>query len=272
MKKVLFAILALLIAAPGAALAQKGKPLEFDPVSTARVTIILPKQGIEETRDGRLMPIAFDANVDFGRAFSTMGYGVIDSQDIQGYGFRWHDQGRGEVQKIKGTTTKAGIIYYGVDAETTDQGDHYAITLRLADKYQYTPFDLARKLYTVESFTPGEALSQLQRPIVHFKTEIDSEYDAESVRANFERLGEPARWNDLMADRFGAKEATAFYSVDSGQPGTLVRYMLDVFPYRNGSKVVISGQIVGTTTSERTVDFRPILASTIERLRAIAAD
>jgi hypothetical protein len=272
MRKLLVGILALLFAIPSGLVFAQGKPVDFDPSAVQPITIILPKTGIEEVNSGRLMPLAFDANINYGRAFSTTGYGVIDSQDIDGYDLRWRNPRLAEVRKLKGTTTKTGVMYYNVDVDTAEQPDHYVMTLRLRDKYQYTPFDLARKLYTVTSFEPEEAISQLQRPIIHFRMEIDSQFDAESVRANFERLGEPALWNQVMADRFGAREKAEFYSIEPGINGVYVRYLLDVFPYRTGSKAVIVGQIVGAPTSDHTVDFRPILEASSKRLREIAED
>ena len=271
MRKFVLGILALLAVAPGLARAQ-GKPLEFDPSTMPPVTIILPKAGIEEIRDGRLMPLAFDANINYGRAFSTTASWYLNSQDIDGYDVRWRDLHHAEVRKLKGTTTKTGVMYYNVDVDTAEEQDRYVMTLRMGNKFQYTPFDLARKLYTVSSFEPEEALSQLHRPIVHFRVEIDSQFDADSVRANFERLGQPAQWNQVMADRFGSQEKSKFYSIEPGMNGVFVRYLLDVFPYRTGSKVVIVAQIVGAPTSENTVDFRPILEASIKRLREIAED
>lgn len=87
-----------------------------------------------------------------------------------------------------------------------------------------------------EARRDSEARAQLLKPIVHFRTEIDSEYGPDSLRANFERLGEPARWNRVMSDRFGLRKEAKFYTLPSAIPDVSIRYMLEVFPYRNGSK------------------------------------
>lgn len=229
-----------------------GKPVAFDPAQSPEMVVILPKDGIEETKAGAPVKLAFDANINYGRAFSTLGDGRLDSQDIDGYGVRWLGSDQLEIAKLKGTTTKAGAIAYGVAARIEETPTSYLLHMSLVDKRQETPFDLMRSLYTVKSFEPDEARAQLLKPIVHFRTEIDSEYGPDSLRANFERLGEPARWNRVMADRFGLRNEAAFYTLPSVIPGVSIRYVLDVFPYRNGSKAVISGQIVGAPTSENT--------------------
>lgn len=249
-----------------------GKPVAFDPAQSPEVVVILPKEGIEETKAGAPAKLAFDANINHGRVFSTLGDGRPDSQDIDGYGVRWLGSNQLEVAKLKGTTTKAGVIAYGVAARIEETPTTYLLHMSLIDKRQETPFDLMRGLYTVKSFEPDEARAQLLKPIVHFRTEIDSEYGPDSLRGNFERLGEPTRWNRVMADRFGLRKEAKFYTLPSAAPGVSVRYVLDVFPYRNGSKVVISGQVVGAPTTENTVDIPTILRSTLDQIRSIALD
>lgn len=258
--------------APVAAADRPGKAIPFDPARSPEVVLVFPKEGIEETKSGAPTDLAFNANINYGRSFSILGAGDHDSQDIDGYGVRWLGRDQLEVAKLKGTTTKTGIISYGVDARVEETPTSYRLHMTLVDKRQETPFDLMRSLYTVKSFEPEEARAQLLKPIVHFRTEIDSEYGPDSLRANFERLGEPTRWNRVMASRFNLRKEAKFYTLPSAIPGVSIRYVLDVFPYRNGSKAVISGQIVGAPTSESTVDVPTILRSTLEQIRSIALD
>lgn len=249
-----------------------GKPVAFDPAQSPEVVVVLPKEGIEETKSGTPADLAFNANINYGRAFSTLGDGRTNSQDIDGYGVRWIDRNQLEVAKLKGTTTKTGVIAYGVDVRVEETPTSYLLHMSLVDKRQETPFDLMRSLYTVKSFEPDEARAQLLKPIVHFRAEIDCEYAPDSLRGNFERLGEPTLWNRVMADRFGLRKDARFYTLPSAIPGVSIRYVLEVFPYRNGSKAVISGQIVGASTSENTVDIPAILRPTLDQIRSIALD
>lgn len=269
-------ILALLLLtgtiAPATAAERSGKPVPFDPAQSREVVLVLPKEGIEETKFGAPADLAFNANINYGQAFSILGTNQPDSQDIDGFGVRWLGGDQLEVAKLKGTTTKTGFISYGVNARVEETPTSYLLHMSLVDKRQETPFDLMRSLYSVKSFEPDEAMAQLLKPIVHFRTEVDSEYGPDSLRANFERLGEPARWNRVMAKRFGLRKEAAFYTLPSTIPGVSIRYVLDVFPYRNGSKAVISGQIVGAPTSENTVDVPVILRSALDQIRSIALD
>lgn len=248
------------------------KALPFDSSQSPEVVVLLPKDGIEETKTGAPADLAFNANINYGRTFSILGDNRVDSQDIDGYSVRWLGPNQLEVAKLKGTTTKTGIISYGVDARIEETPTSYRLHMSLVDKRQETPFDLMRSLYTVKSFEPEEARAQLLKPIVHFRMEVDSEFGPDSLRANFERLGEPARWNRVMADRFGLRKEARFYTLPSSMPGVSIHYVLDVFPYRDGSKAAISGQIVGAPTSENTVDVPAILRSTLEKIRSIALD
>lgn len=249
-----------------------GKPLPFDPAQSPEIVVILPKEGIEETKGGAPTELAFNANINYGRAFSTLGNAQYDSQDIDGYSVRWLQPNQLEVAKLKGTTTKTGAISYAVDLRAKETATTYALHMSLTDKRQETPFDLMRSLYTVKSFEADEAREQLLKPIVHFRTEVDSEFGADSLRANFERLGQPARWNRIMAKRFNLDKDAQFFTLPSTTPGVSVQYVLDVFPYRNGAKAVITGQIVGAPTSPNTVDMTGILRSTLDQIRAIAFD
>lgn len=249
-----------------------GKPLPFDPAQSPEIVVILPKAGIEETKTGAPTELAFNANINYGRAFSTLGNAQYDSQDIDGYSVRWLDRNHLEVAKLKGTTTKMGAISYMVDMRVEETPTNYALYLSLMDKRQETPFDLMRTLYTVKSFETEEAREQLLKPIVHFRTEVDSEFGADSLRANFERLGRPARWNRVVAERLNLGKEAQFFTLPSPIPGVSVQYVLDVFPYRNGAKAVITGQIVGAPTSPNTVDMTSILRSTLDQIRSIALD
>lgn len=270
--KISYILLFLGVVTSASASDRPGKPLPFDPSQSADVVVVLPKHGIEETKSGAPTELAFNANINYGRTFSTLGSGTHNSQDIDGYSVRWLGPTQLEVAKLKGTTTKTGFISYGVAARIEETPTSYNLHMSLADKRQETPFDLMRSLYTVRSFEPDEARIQLLKPIVHFRTEVDSEFGADSLRANFERLGEPARWNHVMASRLGLREEARFYTLPSSVPGVSIQYVLDVFPYRNGSKAVISGQIVGAPTSENTVDVPAILGSTLDQIRSIALD
>lgn len=265
-------LLGAIVSAPASASDRPGKPMPFDASQGAEVVVVLPKEGIEETKTGAPSDLAFNANVNYGRSFSTMGSGSHNSQDIDGYSVRWLGPQLLEVAKLKGTTTKTGFISYGVAARVEETPEHYRLHMSLVDKRQETPFDLMRSLYTVRSFEPDEARAQLLKPIVHFRTEVDSQFGADSLRANFQRLGEPARWNQVMASRFGLRPEAKFYTLPSSMPGVSVQYVLEVFPYRNGSKAIVSGQIVGAPTSGNTVDIPAILRSTLDQIRSIALD
>lgn len=112
----MFGILFLGLIAPAAANERSGKPMEFDPTQSPEVVVVLPKSGIEETKSGAPFNLGFNANINYGRAFSRMGDGRPDSRDIDGYGVRWLGRDQLEVAKLKGTTTKTGNISYSVAA------------------------------------------------------------------------------------------------------------------------------------------------------------
>lgn len=100
----------------------------------------------------------------------------------------------------------------------------------------------------IPKFDNDDLLRFLMGTRIEYKFEVDSEFNKESIYANFERTAKitrPKKENIPATGRISCK----------GKP---VSFSLEIFPYRNGSKAVLSIQIPGMASSN-TVDFRTML-------------
>jgi hypothetical protein len=143
-------------------------------------------------------------------------------------GNRFLPKYRGETE-----TEYSSFVRYSVLVDTKESDDNYTITLEPTHREIST-----NSRYDVPNFSEAKLLDFLSEATVRFRVEIDSPYNTESTYANFKRLLAEDVLKEPQVDKVTGKiYKSAFYFP---QHRKRARLLLDVFPYRNGSKAVIS--------------------------------
>jgi len=249
--------------------------IEFDPATAAPVRIVIPRDVFFESAGSRLANFAFATDLVQSPAYQTSG-GTV-TRKIGGYNVGWTNEQppRLGIEKLAGSITKTGYMAYVADVATNATSAGWTLDVRLSSKYQHTPFDLLQGRYRVDSFTPNEARAQLLRPVLHFREEFVSPYPVESIRANFERIATPAAPNPVIVRAFtgaGLQRMPAVYRLgEQGQMPQLI-YALDVYPYRNGSKAVVAGELIGEETSPGVVDMGQVYQRVRDQIQRVISD
>lgn len=100
-----------------------------------------------------------------------------------------------------------------------------------------------------------------------YKFEVDSKYNSESIMANFMRMAQVKRNTRGMADPVTGKIFNQYF--ETKYQDKVASYVVEVFPYRNGSKAVIHMELPAVETSPNEVDFEIVirdLKSEMERI------
>ncbi len=129
----------------------------------------------------------------------------------------------------------SGIIYT-IDANVIPKSDATMITLtpRTQKTYQeglILPFPVPN--FDIEQY--------LSEATLYYKFELNSEYPATSIKANFERL----------LERFNAIDS---YTYILQLEGAELKIKANIYPYRNGSKVVINIVLYNKESSNGVID------------------
>lgn len=121
--------------------------------------------------------------------------------------------------------------------------------------------------FSVPDFNESDLVSYITSNQVHYKLEIDSQYNTESIFANFKRLATEERFRQGEKDPVTGKIFKNRFSmpVNNGK----IIFSLETFPYRNGTKAVIYLNVPGYLTSDNTVDFNVILSDIKSKLESI---
>ena len=142
---------------------------------------------------------------------------------------------------------------YTVEEKTVRQGNSNIITYQpLQMKPDEKSFLVSRPLPTLDI---GQYLSTTQ-----FKTkfEVDSDYPANAVKANFDRLMNKARRGFRAFDSTDSNLSYDDY-YQTELEGALVVILVESFPYRSGSKVVVNAIVQVIPKSGGTIDLVDIM-------------
>ena len=105
----------------------------------------------------------------------------------------------------------------------------------------------------IPSFGDRDLLDFLEQPVVAYQFEVNSNFNKDSVFANFTRLSRRVTEKDGSLPDVKHKD---WFSIQvNNRP---VKFSVEVYPYRDGSKAVIYARVPGIETSPNTVDFREI--------------
>lgn len=228
------------------------------PVQIAPITMIVPNDPgiLNRDRPGLVRDIRLD---ELNRSVMPNAmYVRILNQDNTGTAFTVHartDNG------IAGSGVKYRV-QYGV----AENKDGYSVAFRPTERSTYQQGLVGK--FPLPDFGDRELLSHLTSFSIHYKFEIDSSFNTESVYANFARLATPRQFVRGETDPVTGKIYKNWYVIN--YKGRQVRYIVETYPYRNGSKCVVFIALPAVETGNNVVDFRQIITDLRKSLAAIA--
>lgn len=111
--------------------------------------------------------------------------------------------------------------------------------------------------FPVPQFNERELYEHLLSAEVHYRFEVNSEFNSESTHANFMRMLKTRGFKQGEKDPVTGKIFKQQFVLP--YRGKEVLFVLETFPYRNGSKAIMHLRIPATFTSPNTVDYKIIL-------------
>lgn len=228
------------------------------PVSMAALTIYVPRDAaITENKGGAqfgdLRFPTFNRYQDDGARRDLLTVVRVSPQQLE-------IERRVETRLRKGISAKRFRLNYVL--EQNDAG--YKLTLQPVDSISYRTTWL--NPFPVPPFEERDLNQVLMGPTLPIAVEFDSEYNVDSVYANYLRMAQRIRPEGGKADP-STKVLRDEMSVMVR--GKRVQFQLQIFPYRNGSKAVITADLPAALTSPNTVDFSVLLNELREKLAAI---
>jgi len=162
-------------------------------------------------------------------------------------------------------TAGSGIVYHVNHTIETADG-RTVVTYKPTD---YRTYQQGLVLpFAVPVFTEQDLAEYLISQPVYFSLEIDSQYNTESIYANFIRLVERERLRPGEKDPVTGKIFRDKFFLP-GRNGKIY-FSLETFPYRNGSKAIVHMVVPGSFTSDNVVDFGIILNDLKTQLVCVA--
>lgn len=117
------------------------------------------------------------------------------------------------------------------------------------------------------TFTEQELKTFYLSAWLPYQTEINSEFSPDSVYANFVRLLTPRARREGERDRVTGKIYK--HEFFAGLRGAQIPFVIETFPYRNGSKVVVNASLPTLETSPGQCDFRALVREFQQRLQGV---
>jgi hypothetical protein len=139
-------------------------------------------------------------------------------------------------------TEYSSYVRYYVQVNVEDKEDKYVVSLIPINKEVVRGCGpLCTSHYDIPDFTEKKLIKFLSETSIGFKVEIDSPYNTESTYSNFKRLLREEALGQPYSDPVTGKiYKSAFYLPKDNKR---VKLFVDVYPYRNGSKAVISVEL-----------------------------
>jgi hypothetical protein len=167
-------------------------------------------------------------------------------------------------RRIDNGISGSGIMYTVAYSIVTN-GNNTVLTFK-PTKYRTYQEGLIMP-FAVPEFTENDFSTYIASNSVYYKLEIDSQYNTESIFANFKRLATEEHLMQGVKDTVTGKIFKNRFSIPT-KNGKVV-FSLETYPYRNGSKAVIYLNVPGYLTSDSTADFNMILSEIKAKLESI---
>ena len=241
----------------------------FDPSSAITISILIPKDEQIEQVSGNSVVMEYGDRVGYARLsgnyFKTSGYEVSDNGSQLTV-----SKIRGSAQYVSGklTKTKTGRVTYSVKKTISKTDSGLEIQLVPTDKSSKIPFDVMQAAFNPGDFTVKELNDLLATPIFKVSLEFNSQYSVDSTASNFKRLGKKVKYRSPVKEQTG-NLTKHYYEIEGDNDSYTVG--LEVFPYREGSKVVLTSWLSVAQVSENHYNMTPAIADlkgTVEKIIA----
>ncbi|MYN26940.1 hypothetical protein [Duganella levis] len=250
-------------AAGGAHASILSTDVEKTPVDAAPLTIIVPGDPgiVRSTAHGLIRDLGVqDRWTRATRNGFEMSYSILNEQN-NGRDFVVH-------ARVSNGTTGSGVKYT-VRYQLTDSKDGgYSVQLTPLDRGTYQQGLIGK--YAVPDFTDADLRNHLLDNGLAYKFEVNSSYPTESVNGNFMRLASPVNMRAGEADEVSGKIFKNRFAIPFGDKK--IYFTIEIFPYRNGSKIVAYARVPALETSPGVADYTILLANAKRQLEAIAQD
>lgn len=202
---------------------------------------------------------------------------VVQSTGVEGLalsGQQWGGPTRREIIQYK-FTGEQGVVERRTDNGVAGSGQKVRVTESIsmeanAKRVEFAPYERAVYQqglilpFPVPRFEPEDIKAFFLSSSLHAKFEINSDFNPESIYANFVRLLKTRAYKQGEHDPVSGK----IYKQEFFMPlrGRDVPLVVEAYPYRNGSKAVIYCRIPAVETAPNTVDFGILVAEVREGL------
>lgn len=220
------------------------------------VSIIIPN--VKEIYADNYTHVMFN-NAVWGRSYF---HGEISKQQLIRIRNKTSDSFEVD-RRVDNGLSGSGIVY-SVDYSLKDDGENTILEIKPAKSRTYQEGLIS---FPVPYFSEDNLISYIVSHHVGYSIEINSQFNTESIFANFERLATKEPYEQGEKDPVTGKIFKNRYSIKYKE--TKVLFSLETFPYRNGSKAVIYVSIPGRYTSENTIDFNIIINEIKTQLESI---
>lgn len=169
------------------------------------------------------------------------------------YGIRKQDFTDGSfIVHIRTSNGVAGSgLKYTVKYNVADTKDGYKLTYQPVSVASYQQGLIGK--YPVPTFPVDNLRQYLEKSYILYQFDVNSQYNSDSVYANFRRMARTAYYARGHRDPITGKIYQNWF-VDYVR-GTPIKYTMEAFPYHNGSKAVIYASIPAIETSPGVVDY-----------------
>jgi len=189
-----------------------------------------------------------------------MPYSVC-SQDVADEKFTVH-------ARVSNGTAGSGVKYsVGFKLENRPDGS-YVVSYSPLQRGTYQQGLFGK--YPVPDFSDSDVMSYLRTGGLNYKFEVNSPYPSDAVFANFERLASLRDFLSGEADPVTGKIFKKRFQIPYGQ--TALRFVIETYPYRTGSKAVIYANVPAVETGPSEVNYGVIFADVKRQLEKIAQD
>ena len=172
------------------------------------------------------------------------------------------------VERKRANSSNIGsAVVYRVGTATQALGDGYKVELKPISVTSYKEGLILS--FGLPSFTEADLTAFLLTPMLHYRIEIDSQFNSESTFANLKRLLKSRSFATGERDPVTNKIFTQQFLLP--YRGKDVLLTAEAFPYRNGSKVVMNLRLPAVFTSPNTVDYNVVLDEVTRKLREVVA-
>lgn len=162
-------------------------------------------------------------------------------------------------RRVDNGTAGSGIKYT-VSYAVTDGGSGYSVSLKPQEYVTYQQGLIGK--FPIPNYEVSDLRNTLASSTLYYKFDLDSPYNSESVYANFLRLVKREGFRPGEKDPVTGKIYKDRFVLTNRN--SEVRFVIEAYPYRNGSKVVVYAAIPGVETSQNVIDF-VILIQEIEQ-------